>query len=298
MKINTHARLLTSADWHDYALLDTGAGRKLEQIGPYVFDRPEPQCLWPKAMPDLWAKADATFAAKEDYKDEGKDEESESGQWAFRNRPPAEWPLAYRAVQFYARQLNNRHIGFFPEQAAQWDELTAVMAPGFRLLNAFAYTGLFSLLAAKTGAEVTHVDASKKALEWARENAALNKLDNVRWILEDARAFIAREKRRGKSYDGIMLDPPKFGRGPDGDVWHFFTDMPALLADAATLLSEQAKFFVITGYSARLSPRSLAEVLASTLSAHGGVIDYGECALADKSGRKLALNMYAKWSAA
>lgn len=289
MKIATQPRLLTSDAWQDYQLLDSGEGRKLEQIGPYIFDRPEPQCLWPKGDAKKWAKAHAKFAAK--------DEESESGQWTFTTKPPAAWPLEYRGTQFLARLMNNRHVGFFPEQAAQWDELTAVMGNGFRLLNAFAYTGLFSLLSARAGADVTHIDASKKALEWGRENADLNEIGNVRWLLEDARAFIAREKRRKKEYDGIMLDPPKFGRGPDGDVWQFFDDMPGLVADAAALLSDKAKFFVITGYSARLSSRSLAEVVAAALEGRGGSVEYGECALPDKHGRQLALNMYAKWAA-
>lgn len=289
MKINPQPRLLVSDAWQDYRLIDSGEGRKLEQIGPYLFDRPEPQCLWPKADAKKWAKANAVFAAK--------DEESESGQWSFTgDKPPASWPLQYRGTKFNARLANNRHVGFFPEQAAQWDELTAVMGGGFKLLNAFAYTGLFSLLAARAGAEVTHIDASKKALEWGRENADLNDISTVRWLLEDARAFIAREKRRKKEYDGIMLDPPKFGRGPDGDVWQFFDDMPGLVNDAVPLLSDRAKFFVITGYSARLSPRSLAEVLAAALAPRGGTIEYGECALPDTHGRLLALNMYAKWT--
>ncbi|MGE3770876.1 MAG: class I SAM-dependent methyltransferase [Bdellovibrionales bacterium] len=284
--------LLVSDAWQggneSYRLIDSGEGRKLEQVGPYLFDRPEPQCLWPKADAHQWTKADARFAAK--------DEEGEAGQWIIKGKIPTAWELNYRKLPFYARLMNNRHIGFFPEQAAQWDEIVATITPGFKMLNAFAYTGLLSLLAAQAGADVTHVDASKKAIEWGKENAQLAGIDTVRWICEDARAFVAREGRRDKKYDGIVLDPPKFGRGPDGEVWEFFDHMPDLMRDAAAVLSDNAKFFIITGYSARLSPRSLAELLASHLGGRGGTVSYGECALPDKAGRCLSLNMYAKWA--
>jgi 23S rRNA (cytosine1962-C5)-methyltransferase len=289
IKVLDTPTLLLSDAWQSYRLIDTGEGRKLEQVGPYLFDRPEPQCLWPKADARAWAKADAIFSAS--------DEDGEAGKWLIKGNIPTAWPLDYRGLPFMARLMNNRHIGFFPEQAAQWDEIVASVGTGFRMLNAFAYTGLLSLLAARAGADVTHVDASKKAIEWARDNAAAANIDTVRWICEDARAFVAREGRRGKQYHGIVLDPPKFGRGPDGEVWEFFDHMPQLMADAAALLAPDAKFFIITGYSARLSPRSLAELLAAHMAGRGGTVSYGECALPDTAGRQLALNMYAKWTA-
>ena len=293
--ISPHPVLLPVTGWDDYACVDTGDGRKLERIGPYLIDRPEPSALWPAAKPKSWGKAIARFGAKTE------DEES-AGQWALQSEWPETWPMAYDGIRFLGRRTNFRHIGFFPEQEAQWRFLQAACkakkkAEHIRVLNLFGYSGVMSLVAAHAGAVVTHVDASKKSVGWARENAALNGFDGIRWIVDDAAKFAAREVRRDAQYDGIILDPPKYGRGPDGETWDFFADLPGLLADCAQLLSDRAKFLIVTGYSARLSARSLAELVATVLPDQSGQIDYGDYTLQDANARQLGLALFARWSA-
>ena len=287
--------VLRTTGWADYALLDSGAGRKLERYGPYTVVRPEPQCLWRPRLPAKdWEAADAVFDPSDD---------EDAGNWRFARKAPDTWPLAWRDVRFSGRFTAFRHLAFFPEQAANWDWLQdRIRAAGrpLRVLNLFGYTGVASLVAAAAGASVTHVDASRRAVGWARENAALSGLADrpVRWICEDARKYVAREVRRGVKYDGIILDPPKYGRGPGGEVWRLLEDLPALLADCAALLDEPASFLLLNAYADRISGLALAGGLADALEGRAGTVDWGELALMEAQGdRGVGVSFFARWSA-
>ena len=281
--------------WADYALLDSGHGRKLERYGPYRVVRPEPQCLWAPRLPQAeWDAADAVFDPAD---------EEDAGRWRFNERPAEATPLAWGAVRFNARFTPFRHLAFFPEQAANWAWLDArVRASGGqpRVLNLFGYTGVASLVCAAAGAAVTHVDASKKAIAWARENAELSGLSGrpVRWICEDARKYVQREERRGSRYEGIILDPPKYGRGPGGEVWRLFEDLPEMARLCASLLSDQASFLILNAYAARISGAALAGLLSDVLKARGGALNWGELALVEEAGeRQIGLSFFARWTA-
>lgn len=280
--------------WGDYALLDSGHGRKLERYGPYTVVRPEPQCLWTPRLPvSAWDAADAVFEPSD---------EDEAGRWRFKGRTRESWPLAWGAVKFNGRFTNFRHLAFFPEQAANWAWLTdrVTKAGGEpRVLNLFGYTGVASLAMAAAGAAVTHVDASKKAVAWARENAELAGLADrpIRWITEDARKYVQREVRRGSKYDGIILDPPKYGRGPGGEVWKLFDDLPELARLCGELLSENASFLVLNAYAERISGAALSGLLAEILAGRGGDIEWGELALVeDKGDRQIGMSFFARWA--
>jgi 23S rRNA (cytosine1962-C5)-methyltransferase len=290
--------LMRTTGWGDYALLDSGGGRKLERYGPYRVVRPEPQCLWtPRLDPAAWEGADAVFDPTD---------EEDAGRWRFKGRPRETWPLGWGPVKFHGRFTAFRHLAFFPEQAANWAWLDAAVrgaaagagAPP-RVLNLFGYTGVASLVMAAAGAAVTHVDASKKAVAWARENAELSGLADrpIRWITEDARKYVQREARRGSTYEGIILDPPKYGRGPGGEVWRLFEDLPELARLCAQLLSENARFLVLNAYAERISGAALAGLLAETLAERGGRIEWGELALVEDAGdRAIGMSFYARWS--
>jgi len=287
--------VMRTTAWADYALLDSGGGRKLEQYGPYKVVRPEPQCLWTPRLPaSAWDDADAVFDPTD---------EEDAGRWRFKGKPVESWPLGWGKVKFLGRFTAFRHLAFFPEQAANWSWLDGKLrgAGGEppRVLNLFGYTGVASLVMAAAGAAVTHVDASKKAVAWARENAELSGLSDrpIRWIVEDAKKYVAREVRRGSKYEGVILDPPKYGRGPDGQVWRLFEDLPELAAQCAELLSENAKFLVLNAYAERISGAALAGLLAEKLEGRGGRIEWGELALTEQRGdRAIGMSFYARWS--
>ena len=285
--------------WDDYALLDSGGGRKLERYGRVAVVRPEPQCWWqPRQDSRAWDGADAIFDPSD---------EDDNGRWRFSGRPPPEtWPLRWRDVRFTARLTPFRHLAFFPEQAANWAWLDRAVRhriasgrPPPRILNLFGYTGVASLVCAAAGASVTHVDASKKAIGYARENAVQSGLEQapVRWICEDARRYVQRELKRGSLYDGIILDPPKYGRGPTGEVWHLFEDLPELAAACSALLAPDADFLLLNAYAARVSGLSLAHLMAADIGPRGGRIDWGELALCEggSDGRALGLSFFARW---
>lgn len=212
--------------------------------------------------------------------------------------------MAWGRVRFLGRFTAFRHLGLFPEQAANWAWLANKLIDkgnGFSLLNLFGYTGIGSLVAAAHGARVTHVDASRKAVGWARENAELSGLSEapVRWVCDDARKYVRRELRRGARYDGIILDPPKYGRGPAGEVWRLHDDLAELVVGCAALLSDSAAFLLLNGYSERISGLALATLLGEALAARAGVIDWGELALMEESGaRGAGVSFFARWSAA
>lgn len=287
--------VISAPAWEDYGLVDSGGGRKLERYGPVRVIRPEPQCFWAPALEQLeWDSADAVF--------EGAGEDDQ-GRWRFLRRPPEAWPITWRDIQFDARLTAFRHLGVFPEQAANWAWLAHALAegpPGARVLNLFGYTGVASLVAAAGGAAVTHLDASKKAITWARANAQTAGLSAapVRWICEDARAYVRREVRRGERYQGIILDPPKYGRGPSGEVWRLYEDLPELMAGCVALLAPDARFLLLNAYSERLTGLALAGLMAQSLAGRGGRIDWGELALAEESGRYgVGVSFFARWQA-
>lgn len=285
--------IMRTGAWDDYGLIDSGDGRKLERYGGFTVVRPEPQCLWRPRTPHLWDKADAAF---------DPEDEEEAGRWRFAGPAPQTWPLSWGGVRFHGRFTAFRHLAFFPEQAANWawlkSRVETLDRP--RVLNLFGYTGVASLVCAAAGAEVTHVDASKKAIGWARENAQLSGLEDkpVRWICEDARKYVGREAKRGSRYEGIILDPPKYGRGPGGEVWRLFEDLPELARLCAELLSEKASFLLLNAYAARISGLALAHLLSEAVGERGGRIDWGELALCEDGagGREIGLSFFARWS--
>ncbi|MDB5467899.1 MAG: hypothetical protein JWQ46_2661 [Phenylobacterium sp.] len=286
--------VMRTQGWADYALLDSGAGRKLERYGPYTVVRPEPQCMWTPSLPEsAWDGADAVFDPSD---------EEDAGRWRFKAQPKDTWPLSWGQARFKARFTAFRHLAFFPEQAANWawlDQRVRAASGQPRVLNLFGYTGVASLVMAAAGAAVTHVDASKKAIGWARENAELSGLADrpIRWITEDARKYVQREVRRGSRYDGIILDPPKYGRGPGGEVWRLFEDLPELAGLCAELLSDTASFLVLNAYAERISGAALAGLLAEKLAQRGGSIEWGELALAQEGGeREIGMSFYARWA--
>jgi 23S rRNA (cytosine1962-C5)-methyltransferase len=280
--------------WADYALLDSGNGRKLERYGPWIVSRPEGQCLWAPNLPaEVWDTAHAVF--------EPADEE-DAGRWRVIGAIPPSWPLSWNGIGFHARLTPFRHLAVFPEHAANWAWLSNRVRNSkteLKVLNLFGYTGVASLVAASAGASVTHVDASKKAVGWARENATLAGLAQapVRWICEDARKYVQRELRRGARYDGIILDPPKYGRGPTGEVWRLYDDLADLVAGCAGLLSDDASFLLLNAYSERISGLALAGLMGDAIGGRNGVIDWGELALMEASGRRgIGLSFFARWS--
>ena len=296
MKLHT----LIGEPWPDYGLVDCGGGRKLERYGRYRFIRPEPQALWAPATPD-W-QADAEFIP-------GSDEEG-GGRWQFTNSsggpvPRDGWPLAWDNLRFTAQTTPFRHLGFFPDMAPVWTWLREQMSPSRlgegspEFLNLFGYTGVGSLALAGSGARVTHVDASKKSVEAARGNARLSGLDTapVRWLIDDATKFVAREGRRGRRYDGILLDPPKFGRGPDGEVWKLEEHLPALVAGCRQLLDADSRCLFLTVYAVRMSALAIGEMLRQALADLPGTVEAGELGVREEArGLVLPTAIWARWS--
>ncbi|MBS0240536.1 MAG: class I SAM-dependent methyltransferase [Proteobacteria bacterium] len=291
--------VLETEGFEGYELLDSGGGRKLERFGAVIVDRPEPQALWkPRLEAERWKNADAVFSAADD---------EEAGKWR-RDRPGAEsWPVKLQSVTLLARLSGFRHLGLFPEQLPHWQWMvaeierararTGIERP--RVLNLFAYTGAASLLAARAGAEVVHVDASKKAVGWARENQAASKLGDapIRWIVEDARKFVAREVRRGRGYHVILVDPPKFGRGPNGEVWDLFEHLAPLLGDCAQLADKQSSAMVLTVYAIRASALAFAQLSAEVLEGRGGKFEAGELAIREAGGgRAVPTSLFTRWT--
>ncbi len=264
-KIN-YDQHLTSLPWSDYELLDSGENMKLERLGTIIVSRPETQALWKKEKSELWSTAHAEFTFQE-----------KKGVWDMRKSVPESWELSWNKVRFIARLTGFKHTGIFPEQAPNWEWISEKVSKLEKpnVLNLFGYTGIASLVAAQAGAFVTHVDASKQSLDWAHDNARLSQIpeDKIRWMLDDALAFAKREIRRGTKYDGIILDPPAFGRGAKGEVWKIEEDLPVLLETLKSLLSEKpGSFILINGYAAGYAPRSFAQAAESAF----GNIE-GEC---------------------
>ncbi len=288
MKYDQH---LTALPWGDYELLDSGDNMKLERFGEIVVARPETQALWQKQKPEFWDTAHAEFAFRD-----------KKGAWTVKKPVPESWPVAWQNAKALARLTGFKHTGIFPEQAPNWAWLqehvwdlvgpTSDVGPTRshipNVLNLFGYTGIASVTAAQAGAFVTHVDASKQSLDWAHENTRASNVgeESIRWILDDALAFAKREARRGAKYDGIILDPPAFGRGAKGEVWKIEEDLPKLLEVLREILSDKpGSFFLINGYAAGYAPRAFAQAVESTFGETSG--ECGELFIQESSSARV-----------
>lgn len=290
-ELDIQPKLMIGDGWADFALLDSGNGRKLERYGKYRFIRPEPQAMWSPMLPD-W-QADAEFVP-------GSDEDG-GGRWQYNGPVPRDgWELGRGDVRFQASCTPFRHLGFFPDMAPVWDWMAARLEAktDAQTLNLFGYTGVGTLSLSDYGA-VTHVDASKKSVAQARVNAELSGMTArpVRWIVDDAAKFAAREVRRTRRYDGIILDPPKFGRGPDGEVWRLEEHLPNLIADCAQLLDADSRFLFLTVYAVRMSSLAIAGLLAEALKGLPGTIEHGDLSIREEGsdGRLLPTAIFARW---
>lgn len=281
---------MVTEGWDDYGLIDSGHGRKLERYGKRRFIRPEPQAMWAPAL-DNW-DADGEFLP-------GADEDG-GGRWEINGRLPENgWPLHWRDVTFQASCTPFRHLGFFPDMSPVWDWMCGQIAPEQEVMNLFGYTGVGSLALAGAGAKVTHVDASKKSVEAGKRNAVLSGMEDrpIRWMIDDAAKFTAREGRRGRRYDGIILDPPKYGRGPNGEIWRLEEGLPGLLQDCRALLDENSKFLFLTVYAIRMSALSIGELMRQMMQDLGGTVECGELAVREESrGLLLPTAIFARWS--
>ncbi len=283
---------LTGEPWADYGLIDSGHGRKLERYGQYSFIRPEPQAMWAPAQED-W-DAHGEFLPAPD--DEG------GGRWHFHQPVPREgWPLAWEEVRFTAQTTPFRHLGFFPDMAPVWNWMRGQIAdkPEAECMNLFGYTGVGTLALAATGARMTHVDASKKSVAEGKANAALSAMEDkpIRWMIDDAGKFVAREVRRGRRYDGIILDPPKWGRGPNGEVWKLEEGLPALIADTRKLLDAESRFLFLTVYAVRMSALAIGELVRQSFGDLGGKVEAGELTVREEArGLELPTAIFARWS--
>ena len=294
--MQTNTRLLTANDWQDYALLDCGDGQKLERFGSQRVIRPDPQAFWMPAQPTEQWQADAVFDAKSG--------EDERGNWKVTSpTAQSEWTMRWNELTFNVRRSPFRHMGVFQEHSVHWqfaqDKIRAAGRP-IKVLNLFGYTGMASLACASAGAEVVHLDASPKSNGYGKENQSLSNLDDrtIRWIADDAMKFIAREQRRGNMYDGIILDPPKFGRGPKNETWRFEEDFPDLMDGVSALLSPNPLFMIVTAYAMRLSYLAVAQTVSDRLSGLSGILETGEMTIPQEdSDRLLPTALYARWSA-
>ncbi len=275
----------------DYELLDSGDGEKLERFGKVVLSRPDPQALWRKHLDEKdWKKADASFSRSE-----------ASAEWSYKNGKMEKWPIEYSGLKFWIKPTAFKHTGIFPEQAANWDWMREVMKgnEGADVLNLFGYTGGASLACAQAGAKVVHVDGSKSAITWARENAELSGLADkpIRWILEDARVFVGREVKRGNKYDAILMDPPAFGHGANKEIWKIEEDFLPLIEECIKLLKDKPLFFIINGYSAGYSAIAYKNVLSVLVEKFGGKVEIGELTLPETgTERLLPCGIFARWS--
>jgi len=284
---------LIAEPWPDWGLIDCGNGQKLERYGNVRVVRPEPQAMWGPAESD-W-DPDATFVP-------GSDEEG-GGRWVQHRPVPRQWDLSRGKVRFAASLTPFRHLGFFPDMAPQWDWMRGGIeqagSADAEVLNLFGYTGVGTLLLSDAGARMVHVDASKKSVEQGKENARLSGMEErpIRWIVDDAAKFTAREVRRGRRYDGILLDPPKFGRGPTGEIWRLEENLAPLLADCRQLLDENSRFLVLTAYAVRMSALAIGELVRQTLAPLGGTVTMGEMSVREESrGLLLPTAIFARWS--
>ena len=287
--------MFLATGWKDYEVLDTGDGEKLERWGDVILRRPDPQTIWPKADPRLWERADAVYHRSE----------RGGGKWEFRRTLPERWTVSWEGLRFYVRPTGFKHTGLFPEQEANWrwmgEKIRESGRKDLKVLNLFGYTGGATAACAAAGAHVTHVDAAKGMVQWARENRALSGLpeDSCRWIVEDALAFVKREIRRGHRYDGILMDPPSYGRGPSGEVWKLENELYGLVETCSRVLSEDAVFFLINSYTTGFQASVLSNMIGKCVSPlRGGRIDSRELCLPVTSGGVLPCGASGRWERA
>ncbi|MDL2319559.1 class I SAM-dependent methyltransferase [Alistipes sp. OttesenSCG-928-B03] len=302
--------LLTPTGWEDYELIDSGGFEKLERFGRWITVRPEPQAIWRRSLPDAeWERLATAVFRRDDNQRGGSPDGGERGRWLLRPGMPEQWWVEYAYKEMKLRMrlglTSFKHVGIFPEQAANWDfiydrtrEIGARNGTPARVLNLFAYTGGATLAGLAGGGEVTHVDSVKQVVTWSRENMERSGLDGARWIVDDALKFVRREARRGRVYDGIILDPPAYGRGPDGEKWVLEQHIGELLENCAQLLAPRNSFLVFNLYSMGLSAL-LAKTAANQLfgtSAPDFAEQSGELYFADRAGKSLPLGVYYRFS--
>ncbi len=279
----------------NYELIDSGSGAKIERYGNFILRRPDPQALWQKTLPEKeWQKADGWFKA-----------EKENAGWHLKSGVPEEWPIEFSGLKFLVKPTPFKHTGVFPEQKNNWGWIANCIAKSLKqnrkeisIINLFGYTGGASLVCAKSGAKVCHIDGSKTAIAWAKKNAEISKLADkpIRWILDDALAFLRREIKRQKQYDGIIMDPPAFGRGPKGEVWKIEKDFPELMELCQKILSPNPLFFLINGYASGYSSIAYENNLIPILKKYGGRIESGELAIREsKAWRLLPCGIFSRW---
>lgn len=285
-----------ASNWRDYEVLDCGGGEKLERWQDVILRRPDPQAIWPQQNPGLWAQADAWYHRSE----------RGGGEWEFFRRLPERWTVRYGALSFYVRPTGFKHTGLFPEQAVNWDWMDGLVRGGVaqgrpvRVLNLFAYTGGATMACACAGAQVCHVDAAKGMVQWARENRDLCGLpeERTRWIIDDALKFVQREKRRGSLYDGILMDPPSYGRGPGGEIWKLENELYGLVEACAGALTERPLFFLINSYTTGLQASVLKNMIDMTVGKrYGGRSEADEVGLPVTAGGVLPCGASGRWQA-
>lgn len=272
------SEILCPDEWRDYELMDSGDGMKLEKWSGYVAIRPEPRAIWNKNSPEIWKTADAEYG---------------TDGWKYGSMPPEMWKVGYKNLLFRLKTADFKHTGVFPEQAVNWEFIRKMIGGNkteIKVLNLFAYTGGATMAAAASGAHVTHVDASRPAMMWASENCKLTKIlpDKVRWIQEDALKFVQREQRRGVKYDAIIMDPPRFGRGANGEVWKLEDNLPKLVHESQKILSSSPLFFLINAYTADLSHLAVHYVLEDSLGS-AARLESGELGIREANQRNRVL---------
>lgn len=284
--------MLLADQWKDYELIETGDGEKLERWGDIVLRRPDPQIIWPMKDKQIWNSADALYHRSQ----------SGGGNWEYKRKLPKRWAIRFENLQFYIEPTGFKHTGLFPEQAVNWkwmmNSIKQANRP-IRVLNLFAYTGGATVAAAYAGAEVCHVDAAKGMVNWAKENLALSGLADrtVRFITDDCMKFVQREIRRGKKYDGIIMDPPSYGRGPNGEIWKIEDSLYSFVDQCMGLLSDNPLFFLINSYTTGFSPTVLSNILRQTIgTTYKGSYSCGEVGIpVSGSGLVLPCGIYGRW---
>lgn len=284
--------MLLADEWKEYELIETGDGEKLERWGNVILRRPDPQIIWPIKDKKMWDKADGHYHRSQ----------SGGGQWEFKKKVPKRWTVSFNDLKFYIEPTGFKHTGLFPEQAVNWkwmiNNIQKAKRP-IRVLNLFAYTGGATVATAYAGAEVCHVDAAKGMVSWAKENLALSGLADrsVRFITDDCMKFVQREIRRGKKYDGIIMDPPSYGRGPGGEIWKIEDSLYGFVEQCMGLLSDKPLFFLINSYTTGFSPTVLSNILKQTIGKKfKGAHSSGEVGIpVSNSGLVLPCGIYGRW---
>ncbi len=284
--------MLLADEWKEYELIETGDGEKLERWGNVILRRPDPQIIWPIKDKKMWDKADAHYHRSQ----------SGGGQWEFKKKVPKRWTISFNELKFYIEPTGFKHTGLFPEQSVNWKWMINSIQKANRpikVLNLFAYTGGATVATAYAGAEVCHVDAAKGMVSWAKENLALSGLADkpVRFITDDCMKFVQREIRRGKKYDGIIMDPPSYGRGPGGEIWKIEDSLYGFVEQCMGLLSDKPLFFLINSYTTGFSPTVLSNILKQTIGKRfKGTHSSGEVGIpVSNSGLVLPCGIYGRW---